>query len=45
MQNKIHPLIVERKEQLDGLNDQLISNEQVIEPNQLVEDGNSSSKQ
>ena len=45
VQNKIHPLIVERKEQLDGLNDQLISNEQVIEPNQLVEDGNSSSKQ
>lgn len=45
VQNKIHPLIVERKEQLDGVNNQLISNEQVIEPNQLVEDGNSSSKQ
>ena len=45
VQNKIHPLIVERKEQLDGVNNQLISNEQVIEPNHLVEDGNNSSKQ
>lgn len=45
VQNKIHSLIVERKEQLDDLNNQLISNEQVIEPNQLVEDGNNSSKQ
>lgn len=45
VQNKIHPLILERKEQLDGVNNQLISNEQVIEPNHLVEDGNNSSKQ
>jgi hypothetical protein len=45
VQNKIHPLIMERKEQLDGVNNQLISNEQVIEPNHLVEDGNNSSKQ
>lgn len=45
VQNKIHPLIVDRKEQLDGVNNQLISNEQVIEPNHLVEDGNNSSKQ
>lgn len=44
VQNKIHPLIVQRKEQLDDLNNQLISNEQVIEPNQLVENGNNSSE-
>jgi len=45
VQNKIHPLIVERKEQLDGVNNQLISNEQVIEPNHLIENGNTSIKQ
>lgn len=44
-QKDTHPLIMQRKEQLDGVNNQLISNEQVIEPNQLVEDGNNSSKQ
>lgn len=44
-QKDTHPLIMERKQQLDGLDNQLISNEQVIEPNHLVEDGNSSSKQ
>ena len=41
-QKMTHPLILERKEQLDGLSGHLITNEEVIEPNKILEDGNSS---
>lgn len=43
-QKKTHPLIMERKEQLDGVNNQLISSEQVVEPNEFVEHGDNSSE-
>lgn len=41
-QKMTYPLILERKEQLDGLSGHLITNEEVIEPNKILEDGNSS---
>lgn len=41
-QKKTHPLIMERKGQLDDVNGQLISSEQVVEPNEFVEHGNNS---
>ena len=44
-QKKTHPLIMERKEQLDDVSHQLISNEQIVEPNELIEHGNGYSKQ
>ncbi|WP_445453154.1 AAA family ATPase [Flavobacterium sp. 25HG05S-40] len=44
-QKKTHPLIMERKEQLDDVNGQLISSEQVVEPKELIENGNNSSEQ
>ncbi len=43
-QKKTHPLIMERKEQLDDVNGQLISSEQVVEPKELLENGNNSSE-
>lgn len=43
-QKKTHPLIMERKVQLDDVNGQLISSEQVIEPNEFIEHGDNSSK-
>lgn len=39
-----HPLIMERKGQLDNINDQLIPNEQIVKPEELLENGNHSSK-
>lgn len=44
-QKKTHPLIMERKEQLDDVNGQLISNEQVVEPKEFAEHGNNSSEE
>lgn len=41
-QKMTHPMILERKEQLDGLSGHLITNEEVVEPNKILEDGNSS---
>lgn len=39
-----HPLIMERKGQLDNINDQLITNEQIVKPEELLENGNHNSK-
>ncbi len=44
-QKMTHPLIIKRKEQLDGLNSQLVTNEEVVEPNKIFENGNSSIEQ
>ena len=43
-QKKTHPLIMERKGQLDDLNGQLISSDQVVEPNEFVEHDNNRSE-
>ncbi len=43
-QKKTHPLIMERKVQLDDVNGQLISSEQIVEPNEILEHGNNSSE-
>lgn len=41
-QKKIQPLVVERKDQLDDVNDQIIPNEEIVKPEELIENGNSS---
>lgn len=44
-QKMTHPLILKRKEQLDGLSSHLVTNEEVVESNKIFENGNSSIEQ